>query len=484
MKRFSEISEFTMPGKPGEKPTPKVTSTEPKAGRPPNPPPSPMEKSKASVPSQPEPSKGEKDDPSAKPVSWNEISDLRHHLDALWHKLGIDINFTKHFMDRVNDPRNKKQITIAELSKIFIDTYREHGAQIAQKVKPESDKAFDALLTDLSTKVNMPFALEWDKKARELKLNIKTVMRVGHFYAHPGQQRLVVQHYEHNPETIMNNKQKTYTDLVEWIGFNTPEVAPIAALQAVDDVDSAAFAVEKPEILDKLNAYCHEIANHQYMNPYYPLNSLWKKLMLVGINFNLKAIMLIGDQGQVKVPITRFGGRYGYLNHDKQHDGHDHDDQVICHDDGTGIPGGLVLSVIWHKTGGVYSLNVAIEHGATVLGMGEDTTDLKKKVTTEALAQLSPQKSKGYFHQEIRSKSGSSVKITASSPAGPFNVRLYHGFGEKFGNKHSAEKTLAGAHSWAAKQLGLNHVNEGEIDTVVPKTVVPNVATSDPLFTE
>ena len=297
-----------------------------------------------------------------KEISWEELRHVEKYLNGVWKHLGIDFELTRHFFERVNDPRNKKPITATELVKIFTDAYKKYGKMIAGKVTPETEKTFDSVLTDLSTKINSPVVVEWDKKARELVMKAKTVMRVNHFYTHPDQQRLTVQHYE--PENTM--KSKTYTDLKEWIGFNTPEVAPIAAPQAVDDVDTAAFSVEQPDVLDKLNAYCMEIANHQYINPYYPLNALWKKLSLIGVNFNLKSIMMVGPQGQTSVPLNRFGGRYGTLG----------GPEYISKDDGTGVPGGLNLVVSWTKTGGVYSLNFHIEHSATAVGFGED---VKKK---------------------------------------------------------------------------------------------------------
>ena len=308
-------------------------------------------------------------------LTWNEISELRKHLDELWKKLGIDVSFTHHFMERVNDPRNKKQITISELSKLFTDVYKTHGAQISAKVKPGTDHEFEAVLTDLSTKVNLPVVLEWDRKSRQLKLVALTVMRKDNFFTKDP--KLTVQHYE--PENTM--KSKTYTDLKEWIGFNTPEVAPMVAPQAVDDVDTAAHSIEQPDVLDKLNAYCHGIANHQYINPYYPLHALWRKLMLIGINFDLKSLMLIGDHGRVSVPLNQFGGRYGVLG--TMPDPTGHDDGYVEHDDGIShrIPGGLKLTVTFQKIAGIYTLTAQIEHGSAMVGFGEEAADkpVKKK---------------------------------------------------------------------------------------------------------
>jgi hypothetical protein len=240
-------------------------------------------------------------------------------------------------------------------------------------------------------------------------------------------------------------KSKTYTDLKEWVnadatqqlnefvGFDTPEVAPIASTQAVDDVDSAAFAVDQPEILDKLNAYCGEIANHQYINPYYPLNALWKKLSMVGINFNLKEIMMTGDMGSTKVPLNRFGGRYGTLG----------GPEYISHDDGTGIPGGLSLVVSWTKTGGVYSLNVHIEHSAGAVGFGEA---VKKPVVD------TPYKNSWADQESKRDK-------TKVHPLGkemyPGSVTLpgkYNAKGEKMEEGRSENSPLKGMHDFFDKR--------------------------------
>jgi hypothetical protein len=311
----------------------------------------------------------------ASPVTWSELSELRNHLDELWKKLGIDVTFTNHFFDRVNDPRNKRQITIGELTKLFEETYSKHGHNISIRVKPGSDDEFEAVITDLSTKVNLPFVLEWDRKRRALRLVCKTVMRKNDFKIPSSEQRFVVQQFEPQGQYMTEKKMKTYRDITEWVGWNTPEVAPIATPQAVDDVDSAAFSVEKPEILEKLNAYCHDIANHQYINPYYPLNTLWRKLMLIGINFDIKKILMTGEQGRVEVPLTMYGGRYGALGDPST---------FISQDDGISkrVPGGLNLVITYQKTGGVYTLDASIERGALphAVGFGEEAITEEEKV--------------------------------------------------------------------------------------------------------
>ena len=46
--------------------------------------------------------------------------------------IGVDVEFTRHFMQRVNDPRNKKQITPAELTRLFKQSYKKYGKMITK----------------------------------------------------------------------------------------------------------------------------------------------------------------------------------------------------------------------------------------------------------------------------------------------------------------------------------------------------------------
>jgi len=104
------------------------------------------------------------------PLSKKDLDDVEKYADRLYKSVGIDVEFTKHFLDRVNDARNKKQITVAELIRMFKKSRKMHGKKIAQ-LGPDAE----AVLNDMQTDVNMPFALKWDGK--ELDLIAKTVMR-------------------------------------------------------------------------------------------------------------------------------------------------------------------------------------------------------------------------------------------------------------------------------------------------------------------
>jgi hypothetical protein len=105
-------------------------------------------------------------------LTQTELDQLETFADRLFAKVGIDVEFTRHFLDRVNDERNVKQITASELTRLFKQEYKKWGKDIV-KLGPDAE----AVLKDLATDVNIPFALRWDNANNELDLIAKTVMR-------------------------------------------------------------------------------------------------------------------------------------------------------------------------------------------------------------------------------------------------------------------------------------------------------------------
>ena len=103
-------------------------------------------------------------------ISQRDLDGVEKFADRLFAKVGIDVEFTRHFLDRVNDERNKKQITTAELTRLFKQSFKKYGKKIAQ-LGPDAE----AVLNDMRTDVNMPFAL--NLKGGELELVAKTIMR-------------------------------------------------------------------------------------------------------------------------------------------------------------------------------------------------------------------------------------------------------------------------------------------------------------------
>ena len=107
-----------------------------------------------------------------KKITQSDLEALETFADRIFGKVGIDVEFTRHFLDRVNDDRNGEQITGSELTRLFKQEYKRWGKPIAQ-MGPDAE----AVMKDLQTDINMPFALRWDRENDELDLIVKTVMR-------------------------------------------------------------------------------------------------------------------------------------------------------------------------------------------------------------------------------------------------------------------------------------------------------------------
>ena len=107
-------------------------------------------------------------------ITKSDLDQVERYADKLFGALKIDVEFTKHFMDRVNDARNVKQITTSELVRLFKQSYKKYGKKIAKM----SDDA-NAVIHDMKTDINMPFVLNYKKG--EIELVAKTVMRKKNF---------------------------------------------------------------------------------------------------------------------------------------------------------------------------------------------------------------------------------------------------------------------------------------------------------------
>ena len=105
-------------------------------------------------------------------LSQSDLDAVERMADKLFAKVGIDVEFTRHFLDRVNDARNKKPISSGELVRIFKLTYKKHGSKISKL-----GKNAEAILHDINSHVNIPFILKWDPQNQEFDMISKTVMR-------------------------------------------------------------------------------------------------------------------------------------------------------------------------------------------------------------------------------------------------------------------------------------------------------------------
>jgi len=126
-------------------------------------------------------------------VTQAQLNALESVLDRVFKPLGIDVEFTRHFLDRVNDERNIKQITISELAMLFKKEYQKWGKPIAQ-LGPDAE----AVMKDMSSDINVPFALDWNRDTGMLELVAKTVMRKKNFRT-PNKEFPVESRLDENP---------------------------------------------------------------------------------------------------------------------------------------------------------------------------------------------------------------------------------------------------------------------------------------------
>ena len=105
-----------------------------------------------------------------KEITKSDLDQIEKYADRIFGALDIDVEFTRHFLDRVNDRRNKRPIVPSELTRLFKQTYKKHGKTI-RKLGPDAE----AVISDMKTDINMPFVL--NLKGGELELVAKTVMR-------------------------------------------------------------------------------------------------------------------------------------------------------------------------------------------------------------------------------------------------------------------------------------------------------------------
>lgn len=109
-------------------------------------------------------------------ISSEQMTLVEDYADKLFGELGLDVEFSRHFRDRLNDPRNEKPITAAELIGLFKRAYQKSGKKIAE-MSPNAE----AVLQDMRTDINTPFIIEYDGRTGELDLVLKTIMRKKNF---------------------------------------------------------------------------------------------------------------------------------------------------------------------------------------------------------------------------------------------------------------------------------------------------------------
>ena len=103
----------------------------------------------------------------------SDVVGLEKFADRILKKYKIDVSFTKHFIDRLNDPRNDPEIKVSELQRFFKKIQRNKGIGIL------SSPDIEAVLRDMETNLNLPVVIK--KKGNEFEVLNKTIMRKPNF---------------------------------------------------------------------------------------------------------------------------------------------------------------------------------------------------------------------------------------------------------------------------------------------------------------
>ena len=108
-------------------------------------------------------------------VTQKQLNDLERFADRLLDKFGIDVEFTKHFADRMNDDRTKPAISIAEIQRVF----KKIAKNKAKNIRQNPD--IEAVLKDIQADLNLPIVINYDSEKDEYEVVNKTIMRKKNF---------------------------------------------------------------------------------------------------------------------------------------------------------------------------------------------------------------------------------------------------------------------------------------------------------------
>ena len=134
--------------------------------------------------------------------SQSDVDGLEKFADRILKKYDIDVEFTRHFVDRLNDPRNKPEIKVAELQRFFKKIQKNKGKDIRQNPDVE------VVLKDLASDINLPVVINY--KDGEFEVVNKTVMRKKDFKT-PDK----VIKYEEVEETVEEVVEEPTEEIVE-----------------------------------------------------------------------------------------------------------------------------------------------------------------------------------------------------------------------------------------------------------------------------
>ncbi len=202
-------------------------------------------------------------------ITKSQLDAIEVYADKLFAKLGIDIEFTKHFLDRVNDKRNIKPISVPELVGMFKRLHKKHGKPLSKV-----DDDFDAVVKDFNNNINIPFAI--NVTPNDIDLVAKTVMRKKDFKTSTP----VIALNENATYSKNINVQDKIDQLTQYMIDKGLNIEPLPSVELVDgDSENASdffgktayYDPEKNHIVlytegrhpkDIVRSYAHEMIHH------------------------------------------------------------------------------------------------------------------------------------------------------------------------------------------------------------------------------
>lgn len=156
-------------------------------------------------------------------VTPQDIKSVDDYADDLFSDVGVDVKFSDHFMQRVNDYRNKQDITPLELKWLY-DKAHDRYADMISKLPSGSEKVF----ADKDTQINIPFVVAKNNKTHKKDLINKTIMRKKDFAS--SVEKLFLEDISRDEATNVINSIKTIIDgkrnvgWISWVDDNTSEL--------------------------------------------------------------------------------------------------------------------------------------------------------------------------------------------------------------------------------------------------------------------
>jgi hypothetical protein len=125
-------------------------------------------------------------------MSEEAIDDVQREIKKVYLPLGLEINFTKHFVSRIvdnavdNQGYQRDNISPEELTKVFA-ALKKHYKEVFDEAHNHDDEIkankFDGVILDLPRKISIPFALEFSKAKGRYIMTCKTVIKRENFHA-------------------------------------------------------------------------------------------------------------------------------------------------------------------------------------------------------------------------------------------------------------------------------------------------------------